>query len=348
MMAASEHSNSEIQATTITGTTTSDDHTITAELSLDDLNTMLSSATTTIADDDPELAAAEAAIEADESNVDGDGTTAGDLMASLTLALDEEETIDFKSSSRTPSAVDASTEMVPLQQFLNAMTIIQDLESRVAVLEDERTKLLEETDQQKMMISSYEQKLSAFPQMMEQLMAENDKIVAKAATESAKSTYWDQHMRKEEAKHAKEQQLRTDTLQQSDFLADIVARKAVESQQGQNSIWKRLSSVSLGSTGSVGGGSGGRGRGRGLGASGISIKIGRKSSVASSRSSDSQNGTGGVTKNQGGPTTTVSASLNGSSHFTIDDDEDDDDPAGLSSELFQNTSTDSDVLDLIS
>lgn len=327
--------------------------------SLEDLNSMLSSGHTTSVDDghddDPELAAVEAAIETQEQENENSANAKdidGDLMASLTLALeDDDEDEDDKmavATSTQNSATDnhaeqgeillsepsTSAEFIPLQQFLNAMTIIQDLESRVAILEDERATLLEETQLQKMMIGAYEKKLSAFPKMMEELIAENDKIVAKVASESAKITYWNQHMRKEEAKHAMEQKIRTDTLQQSDFLADIVARKEVESRHQRNSLWKRISSVSLSSAGGSGAGAD---RGRKTSSTSSTMSFGRTSSRS----------TGSVNIGRPTPATaTVTKLTNGiADRFTIDDDDDDDHE---NVELAQNASADSGVLDLIS
>lgn len=345
---------------------------IDAEFSLDeDLTTMLARTSTPPAgavNDDGNVDPQETHSTNDDDE-DGD-----DLIASLLSAIDEPD-VSLHSRSEhhhqdhpgsteaaaetnatpgtAPSLMETTTtfaendmntshEVVPLQQFLNAMTIIQDLEGRVASLEIQRDSLLEETSQQKMMIDSYEQKLSAFPQMMETLMAENDKMVAKAATLSAKSSYWDQHMRKEEEKHAKDAKMRTDTLQQSDFLADIVARKAVEQRHSSSlsinnknknnkngSLWKRLSQVSLGSNKS------------------------NASSVGSSNATSSQRG-GGENDNNGGggggrKRGSGRSSGGNSHHFTIDDlDDDGDDSVEDPSDLPHNKSTDDGVLNLIS
>ena len=142
--------------------------------------------------------------------------------------------------------------MVPLQQFMNAMSVIQTLEARVAELENERELLLvqntqqqqriaqydEENLKQQTIIEHYEKQLSKFPDMMEDWFETNAKIVEKNATEEAKRTYWEQHMRKEEAKHLaeKQQRMRTDNLKQSDFLKNLVATKEVIEKQTTSAV----------------------------------------------------------------------------------------------------------------
>jgi len=387
------NANNNFQATNDDSDVVDNDDDDFLQSSLEELNTMLSSSAHTKDSDklsDVELAAVEAAIEEEEKQNGG----SEDPMISLAFSLDDLGTPTTTTNSSDKSKDDSNTkqeestekqeteapstsaEVVPIQQFLNAMTIIQDLESRVALLEKERSNLLEENSKQKVMIDAYEQKLSEFPQMMEEQMAENDKIVAKVATEVAKVSYWDQHMKKEEAKHAKEIQVRTDTLQQSDFLADIVARKEVENRHlsSKNSLWKRLSSVSLpgkgqgdrGSTSSsssipsprsFGGGnrkssssSGGGGAGGNI-LSNIMRTASRDMSVGAAVEETSTNGddvAGKTNSNSDAGVVGRVGDLNGGvgvgvggDHFTIDDDEDDD-------EIAQNTSTDDGVLDLIS
>mmetsp|Transcript_48759 Transcript_48759/g.117971 ORF Transcript_48759/g.117971 Transcript_48759/m.117971 type:complete len:400 (+) Transcript_48759:436-1635(+) len=384
------NANNNFQATNDDSDVVDNDDDDFLQSSLEELNTMLSSSAHTKDSDklsDVELAAVEAAIEEEEKQNGG----REDPMTSLAFALDDLGTPTTTANNSGKSKDDSSTkqeestekqeteapstsaEVVPIQQFLNAMTIIQDLESRVALLEKERSSLLEENSKQKVMIDAYEQKLSEFPQMMEEQMAENDKIVAKVATEVAKVSYWDQHMKKEEAKHAKEIQVRTDTLQQSDFLADIVARKEVENRHlsSKKSLWKRLSSVSLpgkgqgerGSTSSsssipsprsFGGGirkssssSGGGGAGGNI-LSNIMRTASRDTSVGAVEET-STNGDDGAGRTNGNSDAGVVGRLGdlnggvgvGGDRFTIDDDEDDD-------EIAQNTSTDDGVLDLIS
>eukprot|EP00529_Nitzschia_sp_RCC80_P021028 CAMPEP_0113446602 /NCGR_PEP_ID=MMETSP0014_2-20120614/3797_1 /TAXON_ID=2857 /ORGANISM="Nitzschia sp." /LENGTH=401 /DNA_ID=CAMNT_0000337711 /DNA_START=270 /DNA_END=1475 /DNA_ORIENTATION=+ /assembly_acc=CAM_ASM_000159 len=386
------NANNNFQATNDDSDVVDNDDDDFLQSSLEELNTMLSSSAHTKDSDklsDVELAAVEAAIEEEEKQNGG----SEDPMTSLAFALDDLGTPTTTANNSGKSKDDSSTkqeestekqeteapstsaEVVPIQQFLNAMTIIQDLESRVALLEKERSNLLEENSKQKVMIDAYEQKLSEFPQMMEEQMAENDKIVAKVATEVAKVSYWDQHMKKEEAKHAKEIQVRTDTLQQSDFLADIVARKEVENRHlsSKKSLWKRLSSVSLpgkgqgerGSTSSsssipsprsFGGGirkssssSGGGGAGGNI-LSNIMRTASRDTSVGAVEETSTNgddvagktnsNSDAGVVGRVGDLNGGVGVGVGGD-HFTIDDDEDDD-------EIAQNTSTDDGVLDLIS
>ena len=74
--------------------------------------------------------------------------------------------------------------------------------------------------------------------MMEDWFETNAKIVEKNATEEAKRTYWEQHMRKEEAKHLaeKQQRMRTDNLKQSDFLKNLVATKEVIEKQTTSAV----------------------------------------------------------------------------------------------------------------
>ena len=203
-------------------------------------------------------------VEFDHSK--NDATENGDdkgKQSSLKAELNENKTsATLPSSSTSETEGGAATEKkdkdekVPMQQFMNAMSIIQELEGRIAVLENERDLLIQqnqqqqtmiekyddENGQQKKMIEHYETQLQSFPQMMEDWMATNEQIVTRNAAESAKSEYWDQHMRKEEAKFAKEQeQLRTDNLKQSDFLKSLVTntKNPLEGLQNQP-IWKRL------------------------------------------------------------------------------------------------------------
>ena len=135
-------------------------------------------------------------------------------------------------------------QVVPLQQFLNAMALIQDLENRIAVLEtdrqclqEENEKLKETTNQQASTIADMEDKLSRFPKLLEETVQEEAKLAAAQAEVEMKNRFWRKDLARQE-QAAKQEKLKknragkmatTNSLKQSDFLSQVVERKEQES-----------------------------------------------------------------------------------------------------------------------
>jgi len=131
---------------------------------------------------------------------------------------------------------------VPLQQFENALALIQDLENRVLILETDRQCLVEEnaflkeeTLAQATMLTTLEAKLAEFPKLLQQTVDEEAKLAAAKAQAETKFSFWKKDMDRQEKELEEEKRKRsrnhaatTDSLQQSDFLKDIVERKEQE------------------------------------------------------------------------------------------------------------------------
>ena len=158
----------------------------------------------------------------------------------------EEGTISKRDNPKSPQLAKSSLrleqpQVVPLQQFENALALIQDLENRVHVLETDRQCLLEEneqlretTNQQATSIADMEHKLERFPKLMEQTVQEEAKMAAEQAQAKTKESFWKKDMARQEQEHLEEMRKKnrvgemaktTDSLKQSDFLEDVVERK---------------------------------------------------------------------------------------------------------------------------
>ncbi len=177
----------------------------------------------------------------DEEKKDDSTTPAVDLDD---IATNTDELKSKSQESEKDSFELQQPQVVPLQQFLNAMALIQDLENRIAVLEtgrqclqDENEKLRETTNQQATTIANMEDKLSRFPKLLEETVQEEAKLAAAHAETEAKNSFWRKDLARQE-QEAKEEKLKknragkmatTNSLKQSDFLAQVVERKEQES-----------------------------------------------------------------------------------------------------------------------
>lgn len=177
----------------------------------------------------------------DEEKKDDSTTPAID---SETKATKSDESNSKSQESEMDSFEIQQPQVVPLQQFLNAMALIQDLENRVAVLETDRQCLQEVNEQlketvnrQAATIADMEDKLERFPKLMEQTVQEEAKLAAAQAEVEIKNSYWRKDLARQE-QEAKEEKLKkkragsmatTNSLKQSDFLTEVVDRKEEES-----------------------------------------------------------------------------------------------------------------------
>ena len=147
-------------------------------------------------------------------------------------------------------------ETVPIQQFENALALIQDLEQQVDTLEAakhtlqfENEELRQQTATQAKLIASYEKKLAEFPKLMEATIEEQTAVAHHVAKGAAKQSFWNEYMSRQEELSAQEKKRRatatTTSLKQSDFLKNVVERQEVEKSkslpgnflQGWKSKW---------------------------------------------------------------------------------------------------------------
>jgi len=140
-----------------------------------------------------------------------------------------------KSEAATPA-------VVPLGQFQNALALIQDLESRIQVLETDQQCLIEENEQlrettnkQAAVIADMEAKLARFPKLLEQTVEEESKLAAKTAENQTKHAFWSKEIQKQEREHAEEKlkknrdgKATTASLKQADLLKEVVERQEEE------------------------------------------------------------------------------------------------------------------------
>ncbi|KAG7358993.1 hypothetical protein IV203_015582 [Nitzschia inconspicua] len=176
-----------------------------------------------------------------KSSVGNDDATQASVasLSSIILATgDEEDGHDDNPSNTTTTTNEART--VPIQQFENALALIQDLEKQVDTLESikhqlqfENAQLRQETDTQQKLIASYEKKLSEFPKLMEATVEEQSAVAAEMAKGVAKQSFWNEYMSRQEELSAQEKKNRrktatTTSLKQSDFLKNVVERQEKE------------------------------------------------------------------------------------------------------------------------
>ncbi|KAL3921987.1 MAG: hypothetical protein SGILL_002449 [Bacillariaceae sp.] len=129
---------------------------------------------------------------------------------------------------------------VPLQQFENALALIQDLEKQVDNLEAvkhqlqfENEELRQQNETQTKLIGSYEKKLSEFPKLMEATIEEQTAVAHHVAKGAAKQSFWNEYMSRQEELSAEEKKQRratatTTSLKQADFLKNVVERQEKE------------------------------------------------------------------------------------------------------------------------
>ena len=84
--------------------------------------------------------------EKEPSNTESSSSPGGPQTDNSTTQV--EPTKEGDDTTKKGEGEESDQQKVPLQQFMNAMTIIQDLEARVAALENERALLLEQNEQQ--------------------------------------------------------------------------------------------------------------------------------------------------------------------------------------------------------
>jgi septal ring factor EnvC (AmiA/AmiB activator) len=172
-----------------------------------------------------------------------DGTQASVAsLSSIALAADDDENDDGERTGpdKKKSALEEEARMVPIQQFENALALIQDLEKQVDTLEAvkhqlqfENAQLRQETETQQQLIASYEKKLSEFPKLMEATVEEQSAVAAEIAKGAAKQSFWNDYMSRQEELSAQEKKERrktatTTSLKQSDFLKNVVERQEKE------------------------------------------------------------------------------------------------------------------------
>lgn len=163
-----------------------------------------------------------------------------------TTSKDETEVTKDKSQKGNPDS--QLQVVVPLKQFENALALIQDLENRIHVLETDQQCLLEENEQlrettnnQATVLAEMEAKLEKFPKLLEQTVQEEAVLAAAKAEAETKSSFWRKDLARQEQEYKQEKLkksragkmggLTTESLQQSDFLKDIVDRKDQEEQK---------------------------------------------------------------------------------------------------------------------
>ncbi|KAG7354947.1 hypothetical protein IV203_004303 [Nitzschia inconspicua] len=175
-----------------------------------------------------------------KSSVGNDDATQASVasLSSIILATGDEEDGHDDNPSNTTTTNEART--VPIQQFENALALIQDLEKQVDTLEAikhqlqfENAQLRQETETQQKLIASYEKKLSEFPKLMEATVEEQSAVAAEMAKGVAKQSFWNEYMSRQEELSAQEKKNRrktatTTSLKQSDFLKNVVERQEKE------------------------------------------------------------------------------------------------------------------------
>jgi len=137
-------------------------------------------------------------------------------------------------------------QVVPMKQFENALALIQDLETRIQVLETDQQCLLEENEQlrettnkQATVLADMESKLERFPKLLEQTVQEEAVLAAKKAETEIKNSFWRRDLARQEQQHEEEKKKKnrvgqhgatTDSLKQADFLKEVVERKDKDDQ----------------------------------------------------------------------------------------------------------------------
>ena len=190
-------------------------------------------------------------VAAESSSPSTDYTSSVSIETSNTSENDQNKMVDeepMNRNNKSPHPKHDETEesaarVVPLKQFENALALIQDLENRIQVLEtneqcllEENTTLKEETARQADLLVQLEDKLVKFPKLLEDTVAEEAQVAAATAETKTRISFWKKDMQRQEKEHAEEKlkQQRTgschahhttESLQQSDFLKDLVERK---------------------------------------------------------------------------------------------------------------------------
>jgi hypothetical protein len=144
---------------------------------------------------------------------------------------------------------DVITETVPIQQFENALALIQDLEKQVDALEAMKHRLLIQNEElrqqnqtQSQIVAAYEKKLSEFPKLMEATIEEQTAVAHHVAKGAAKQSFWNEYMSRQEEQSREEKKRRatatTNSLKQSDFLKNVVERQEQEKSKSLFQGWK--------------------------------------------------------------------------------------------------------------
>ncbi len=174
------------------------------------------------------------------SIIDGEKTKTKPVVVTESKAKSKQKSTKPEKESLTLQ----EPQVVPLKQFENALALIQDLENRIHVLETDQQCLLEENEQlrettnnQASTIADMEEKLGRFPKLLEQTVQEESKMAAKQAEADTKVSFWKRDLARQEQEELEEKMKKnrvgkhgatTDSLKQSDFLAEVVERKETE------------------------------------------------------------------------------------------------------------------------
>eukprot|EP00536_Pseudo-nitzschia_multiseries_P013845 jgi/Psemu1/36658/gm1.36658_g len=198
---------------------------------------------------DPKAPDESADAENDSGPTTANGTAASSYSPATTASITDDDDDDEKEPpreqpERQPETTASVSVSVPLQQFENALALIQDLEHRVLVLETDRQRLVEdntvlreETLRQATEISTLQAKLAEFPKLLEETVDEEAKLAAAKAEAETKFSFWKKDMDRQEKESEEEKRKRnrknaatTDSLKQEDFLKGIVELKEQEEQ----------------------------------------------------------------------------------------------------------------------
>mmetsp|Transcript_11223 Transcript_11223/g.23787 ORF Transcript_11223/g.23787 Transcript_11223/m.23787 type:complete len:502 (+) Transcript_11223:61-1566(+) len=201
-------------------------------------------------DPEPSLPSTPPTVETDETaGASKDDETKMEEAVTDGETNDNSDTEAALSSPAKSKPVPKQPQVVPLQQFQNALALIQDLENRIQVLEtdqmclqEENNTLREETNNQATVLADLEAKLARFPKLLEQTVQEEAKVAAAKAEAETKFSFWKKDIARQEQEFKEEKMKKnrkgkhsatTESLKQSDFLKDAVERKEQEKEQAE-------------------------------------------------------------------------------------------------------------------